>query len=195
MTMRKIGLAIVFTAILAQAHLSVAEDKTYIIEPPDILKLEVVGTTTAARSTIEGEHLVRPDGSISLGTCGTVRVSGMTIRQARTAIAKALAPYAHARCEVAVHVELFACNSKAYYIVAKDKVRRFSLANDETAVGAVLKVEGLAAAANKSGVRIARPMGTTVKTMDVDWRAITQEGRLATNHKLQSGDRIYVGLQ
>ena len=193
MAMRRFGLAIALVAIFAHAQRSVADEAAYVIEPPDVVKVEAFGVTAAAKS-IEGKHPVRPDGTVSLGGYGTVYVAGMTVTQARTAIARRLAPHFQAQGEVAVYVEVSARNSKVYYIVASLKdgkqVYRFPLAEDETAVGAVLRVEGLAAVATKTGVWIARPMG---KILDVDWRAVTQEGRLATNHKLCAGDRIYVG--
>ncbi|MFO0881172.1 MAG: hypothetical protein U0840_27935 [Gemmataceae bacterium] len=60
---------------------------TYIIEPPDVLRIDgslrVVGTRNLP---IEGPHLVRPDGTIGLGTYGAVFVAGMTIDQAKAAI-------------------------------------------------------------------------------------------------------------
>jgi hypothetical protein len=60
----------------------------------------------------------------------------------------------------------------------------------ETVVGAVLQLEGLAAVATKGPISLSRNNG---KVLDVDWRAITQEGKSATNFKLESGDRLYVG--
>lgn len=193
MATRIIGFTIGFVAILAQAQPTAADEAAYVIEPPDVVKVEAFGVTAAAKS-IEGKHAVQPDGTISLGPYGTVYVTGMTVTQARTAIAKLLAPHAQVHGEVGVHVEISARNSKVYYMVVAakdgDRVYRFPLAENDTAVRAVLQVEGIAAMATKAGVWIARPTG---EILHVDWPAVTQEGRLATNYNVRAGDRIYVG--
>src|SRR5262249_59593367 len=64
----------------------------YIIEPPDVLRVEYTGTgslmlgvgvnSDAGRTGsigLNGEHLVRPDGSIGLGNLGAVMVTGLTV--------------------------------------------------------------------------------------------------------------------
>jgi polysaccharide export outer membrane protein len=93
----------------------------YIIEPPDILLIqasEAVGLK--AIQPIAGTHLVRPDGTIGLGIYGSVYVAGLTLEQARDAIAaqiKAALPkdpktVEEIRKELQVDVAAF--NSKFY---------------------------------------------------------------------------------
>jgi polysaccharide export outer membrane protein len=60
----------------------------YVIEPTDVLLVEF--TRADAPRPLRGEFLVGPDGVINLGTYGAVRVGGLTVEQARTAIADAL---------------------------------------------------------------------------------------------------------
>src|SRR5439155_16349210 len=60
----------------------------YIIEPPDVLLIEF--TRGVAPRPLRGEFLVGPDGTVNLGTYGQVRVGGLTVPQARDAIAAAL---------------------------------------------------------------------------------------------------------
>ena len=64
----------------------------YMIEPPDILLVEAVprGASLKYDQPISGSHLVRPDGTISLGRYGAVKVGGLTVSQAREAIAELL---------------------------------------------------------------------------------------------------------
>jgi polysaccharide export outer membrane protein len=166
-----------------------ADSPPYVIEPPDILRVEVSGLPKKAQS-IQGAHLVRPDGTVSLGTYGSVFVSGLSLDQTRAAVTKHLAPYARKKRQLEVRVEVVAYNSKAYYLIAAEQVTRYPLPGGETVVGAVLQVEGLAAAATKGPVWLARASG---QVLEVDWRAITQEGKSATNYKLMAGDRLYVG--
>src|SRR5207249_5394776 len=60
----------------------------YIIEPPDILLVQASEAITLPKTQpIAGTHLVRPDGTIGLGVYGSVFVAGLTLEQARDAIA------------------------------------------------------------------------------------------------------------
>ncbi len=61
------------------------------IDPPDILEIEVVETLPGL--PITGEHLVRPDGTVSLGFYGAVHVRGLTIEQAKIKIILHLRKY------------------------------------------------------------------------------------------------------
>jgi hypothetical protein len=121
----------------------------------------------------------------------------MSVPRARTAIKEFLVSRAAPDGEVAVCLEVVAHDSKVCYIVVHDEqgeqVSHIRWNASETVAAAVLRVEGLAAIAANDGICIARPLARSIRTLAVDWRAITQEGRLATNHKLQPGDRIFVG--
>ena len=196
MTMRSFGLAIVFAAVVSPTPLCVADKSSYVIEPADVLRVEVIGIDLAHNS-VEGERTVYPDGTISLGAYGTVKMNGMSVPKARTAIKEFLVSRAAPDGEVAVCLEVVSHDSKVCYIVVHDeqgeKVSLIRWKPNETVAAAVLRVEGLAATAAKDGICIARPLARSIRTLAVDWQAITQEGRLATNRKLQSGDRIFVG--
>jgi len=172
-----------------------ADDPKYVIEAPDILRVEVFGSPEMAQSNIQGEHLVRPDGTISLGAYGSVSVSGLSLEQTQAAVAKHLAHYAKKKEQPEVRVEVLAFNSKAYYVLTGDingeQVHRCRLMGGATVAGAILQVEGLAARAAQGPVRLVRGSG---KVLSVDWRAITQEGKSATNFQLESSDRLYVGI-
>jgi hypothetical protein len=58
-----------------------AELKEYIIEPSDMLLVEVLETLPGR--PLSGERVVRPDGKISLGFYGDLYVAGLTIREAK----------------------------------------------------------------------------------------------------------------
>jgi uncharacterized protein (TIGR03067 family) len=61
------------------------------IEPLDSLSIHVGKTTnTEAKRQIGGERLVLPDGTVLLGTYGSVRVAGLTTQQASLALLKHL---------------------------------------------------------------------------------------------------------
>src|SRR5262249_7795138 len=81
------------------------------IKDPQVL---VALGQSRALQQIRGEHLVRPDGTVGLGTYGSVRVVGMTLQEARTAIEDHLGQFLQ-NPEIALDV--FAYNSKAYYVI------------------------------------------------------------------------------
>src|SRR5262249_35879167 len=67
-----------------------------------------------ALQQIRGEHLVRPDGSVGLGTYGSVRVVGLTLTQAKHAIESHLSQYMQ-QPEIAVDVAAY--NSKVFFVI------------------------------------------------------------------------------
>jgi polysaccharide export outer membrane protein len=145
---------------------------------------------------IRGEHLVRPDGTVGLGTYGNVYVSGRTITEAKRAIDAHLASYLE---QPDVGVDVYAYNSKFYYVVTDgggfgEQVARFPITGNETVLDAVSQVYGLPAVASKK-IWVARPSPGDVcsdQVMPVDWCAITRMGSTATNYQVLPGDRIYV---
>jgi polysaccharide export outer membrane protein len=147
---------------------------------------------------IRGEHLVRPDGTVSLGTYGSVFVGGLTLDQAKAAIEEHLSRWL---LEPEVSVDVFAYNSKAYYIVTDgggygEQVYRFPSTGNETVLDAMSQIYGLPAVASKSRVWVTRPSpGETpsYKVLPVDWKTITRGGGSSwTNYQVLPGDRIYV---
>ena len=107
---------------------------------------------------IAGEHLVGPDGTVVLGTYGSVSVAGCTLREAKTAIEEFLSPHL---MEPEVAVDVYAYNSKVYYIVTQgaglgDNVVRVPLTGNETVLDAIAQVSGLQAISSKK-IWIARP--------------------------------------
>lgn len=194
--MRYYGLAVMLAGLMLTVGPSAVradDSKTYVVEPPDILRLDVTGLPKKAQS-VKGEFIVRPDGTVSLGTYGSVPVAGLTLDQTRAAITKHLSAHAKKKDKLQVRAEVSGYNSKAYYVIGSGKdgeqVYRFPVGGGETVVGAVLQVEGLSAVAAKNRVWVASSSG---KVRKVDWRAITQEGQSASNYKLEAGDRVYVG--
>src|SRR6478752_3366129 len=56
----------------------------YVVEPPDLLIVEVLEALPGR--PISGERLVRPDGKISLGFYGDVYVAGLTLPEVKEKI-------------------------------------------------------------------------------------------------------------
>jgi polysaccharide export outer membrane protein len=158
-----------------------------------------LGQSRAAQQ-IRGEHLVRPDGTISLGLYGAVRVVGLTLPEAKAAIETHLTQYLQ-RPEVAVDV--FAYNSKVFYVIydnggAGQQVVRLPITGNETVLDAVASLNGLNPVASQHHIWVARPnpaCSECDQIMPVDWKGITRDGRTETNFQLMAGDRVYVQAQ
>ena len=151
---------------------------------------------TSGRQLIAGEHLVRPDGQISLGIYGNVRVAGMTLDQVTAAVMAQLSKYLD---DPEVRVDMLGYNSKVFYVVTDgggngERVDRIPFTGNETVLDAVAQIQGLSDISSKR-VWVARPSppgcaGSQV--MMVDWRGITQDGVTTTNYQILPGDRIYI---
>lgn len=148
---------------------------------------------------VRGEHLVRPDGTVNLGVYGRVHVAGMTQERAREMLEEHLSKYF---LKPTVSVDIGGFNSSVYYIIFDgggmgEQVIRLPYTGSETVLDAIGQVYGLPAMASKSRVWLARPDDghDNDEVLPVDWCAITQRGRSATNYQIFPGDRIYVASQ
>lgn len=159
-------------------------------------KVSVTMEDLAGKQLIAGEHLVRPDGTVSLGIYGEVYVAGMTLQAVKCVIEMHLSQFIQ---DPEVNVDVAAYNSKVYYIITDgagfgEQVQRFPVTGNETVLDAVSQINGLSSISSKR-IWVSRPApaGTDyAQVMDVDWKAITAEGLTATNYQLMPGDRIYI---
>jgi len=154
-------------------------------------------STDQADQPVTGEHLVRPDGTVSLGIYGSVYVSGSTLSSAKQAIQRHLAGHMN---QPEVYVDVLAYNSKVFYIVtdgggAGEQVFRFPCTGNETVLDALSQINGLPTVASKKDIWIARPAPPEVgyeQILKVDWNGIVRGGQSKTNYQLLPGDRLYV---
>ncbi len=164
-----------------------------------VLKEPQVSVTLAASSGLQqiaGEHRVGLDGTVNLGSYGTVYITGMTVEQAKKAIEDHLSKYLDAP-EVAVDV--FQYNSKAYYIIGQgagfgDSSTRVLITGKETVLDAVSQVGGIKSIQSKH-IWIARPApghNGCDQILEVNWDDITRGGSTATNYQILPGDRLYI---
>jgi protein involved in polysaccharide export with SLBB domain len=146
---------------------------------------------------IKGQHIVRPDGTVGLGTYGSVFVAGLTLEQAKYAIEQQLSLFL---LKPKVAVDVFAYNSKAYYIIIDgggygEQVYRLPSTGNETVLDAISHINGLPVVSNNKRIWLARPAPAdkgSYQIFPVDWRAVTRGGATATNYQVLPGDRIFV---
>lgn len=145
---------------------------------------------------ISGQHIVRSDGTVSLGSYGSVYVAGLSLAQAKQAIEAHLSKYLY-RPEVSVDV--YAYNSKFYYVITDfagsgEQVVRLPHTGNETVLDAVSLIGGLSAVSSKK-IWVARPAPTECgqdQILPVDWCGITRKGQVKTNYQLMPSDRVYI---
>ncbi len=169
-----------------------AEPTPYKVAPPDILRVEVDGIP-AGRQPVTGEHLVRPDGTLSLGEYGTLEVAGQLVAEIQKSVKRQLAARLPNAVDLDVDVSVVAHNSQSCFVIVDggesgSNIHQMALTGNETVASALLDSEGTAKLALAGRVWVARRS----KVLDVDWKAITQDGERATNYQLEAGDRIYV---
>lgn len=147
---------------------------------------------------VRGEHLIRPDGTVGLGSYGSVYVAGMTLQQVKMAIDAHLSRYLY---KPDVSVDVYGYNSKYYYVItdfagAGEQVARFPSTGNETVLDAIANVGGLSAVSSKR-LWVARPApnGCGDQILPVDWKAVTRRGQTKTNYQILPGDRVFVMSQ
>jgi polysaccharide biosynthesis/export protein len=148
---------------------------------------------------IRGEHLVRPDGSISLGSYGSVKLCGLTLPMAKEVIEAHLTRYLQ---NPEVVVDVLAYNSKVYYVIfdqggAGQRIHRLPFTGNETVLDAISQVSGLTTVSDQQQIWLARPSceHEEEEVLKVDWKGITAHGRVQTNYQLFPGDRIFINAQ
>jgi polysaccharide export outer membrane protein len=177
-----------------QAQIAIRKHLGLVLTQPDVV---VSLAQIRGMQQIRGTHLVRPDGTISLGSYGSVYVAGMTVGQARCVIEKYLGNY-FVNPQLSLDVEAY--NSKFFYVIFDgggfgQQAIRLPVTGNETVLDAITQVGGLAPISSKKRIWVARPAPPGVgcdQVLPVDWQAITEGGSTATNYQLFPGDRVYV---
>ncbi len=144
-----------------------------------------------------GEHLVRQDGTIGLGTYGTLYVAGLTLGQIKCLLEQHLSKWF---INPQISVDVAAYNSKFYYVITDgggfgQSVIKLPITGNEYVLDAIANIQGLAPVASKRRIWVARPAPCghgCYQILPVDWRAITEGADTCTNYQLFPGDRVFI---
>lgn len=163
-----------------------------------ILRQPQVSVTLAqygAQTQIIGDRVVGQDGRITMGSYGSVYVSGMTVAEATEAIVKQLSKKIQ---DPVISVSVAAYNSKSFFVISEgaalgDNIQRFPITGKETVLDAVVLVGGLSRVANKQ-IWIARPNPgqDCDQILPVEWDQVVKGGSTATNYQILPGDRVFI---
>lgn len=176
-----------------EAQAAIEEHLLPILREPEV---SVTLAQSRAMQQIAGEHLVRPDGTVSLGTFGSVYVTGKTLDETRSAIEERLSEFLD---KPEVSVDVFAYNSKVYYVITDgggsgETHIRLPITGNETVLDAISMVGGLSSVSSQK-IWIARPTqacADCAQVLPVDWPAIVRYGQTETNYQIMPGDRLFI---
>jgi polysaccharide export outer membrane protein len=163
---------------------------THVMDPVvSVSLLEMSG-----RQQIAGQHLVGPDGMVTLGSYGSVPIVGLTLAEAKRTIELHLMQFLE---DPEVAVDVFAYNSKVYYVITEgaglgDGVTKFPITGNDTVLDAIANINGLTQVSSKR-IWVARPAAHgELQIMPVDWQTVSAFGGAGTNYQLMPGDRVFV---
>ncbi len=150
-----------------------------------------------AMQQINGVHLVRQDGTLSLGVYGSVYVAGMTIDQARQAVEQHLSEFV---LNPEISLDVYSYNTKWYYVIQDragygQTVIRLPITGSDTVLDALSYVYGTYFLSSNKHMWLSRPNGADpykFQVFPINWPAIVKGGSPATNYQLFPGDRLYV---
>jgi len=206
----------------SKAQPSLVAQDNYVVEPPDLLLVEVLEALPGR--PISGERLVRPDGKISLGFYGDVYVAGLTLPEIKEKIIKHLQQYLadenldliqqvpptgepvidpktrkpklnDPKDSSTVFVDVAASKSKFFYVQGEVLVAgRMPVKGKETILDAINIAGGLKPEADHGEVILYRQgaKGDRLRAMRINIDQIMMGDDLSTNYQLEPGDRLVV---
>jgi polysaccharide biosynthesis/export protein len=188
------GAARVSGLTLDDAKVAVAKHLANVLTKPQV---EVALAQSRGQQQIQGDHLVRMDGTIGLGVYGSVFVTGMTIDQARKAIEDHLSNFIQ---DPEISLDVYAYNSKWYYVIQDragfgQTMYRLPITGRDTVLDALSMVFGTYFMSSNRHVWLARPNGkdpNQMQVLPINMPALIQGGSPATNYQLMPGDRLYI---
>jgi polysaccharide export outer membrane protein len=150
-----------------------------------------------AMQQISGPHLVRQDGTISLGTYGSVYLAGLTIEQGRQAIESHLSEFI---LKPEISIDVYAYNSKWYYVIVDragygETINRLPITGRDTVLDALSNVGGTGFLSSNKNIWLSRPNGqdpNKFQMFPINLPAMVEGGSPGTNYQLFPGDRLYV---
>jgi polysaccharide export outer membrane protein len=180
---------------LEQARAAINTQLRRVLNTPQAVV--ALAQTRGIQQLVRGEHLIRPDGTISLGVYGCVYVAGLNLCQAREVIEHYLSRYLQ---NPQISLDVLGFNSKVYYVIFDgggygQQVYRLPITGNETVLDAIGLLNGLPAVSSRKRIWVARPSPADSgcdQVLPVDWMAITEGGSTGTNYQILPGDRVYV---
>jgi len=168
----------------------------YILQPPDMVTVIASGIPEleGAGSQIGQSQVIRPDGVISFENIGEIQVAGKTPKQAATIISQKLVDLYKLSGDHPVDVRV-TNKSKFYYVVGMvNHPGAQTFTGRETALSAISRAIPNYLAWEEE-IQVIRPSavpGEPSKIFSLNFKKMTEQGKMEQNVLLQEGDVIYV---
>lgn len=181
-----VAFAVCFPAQFAGSDQFAAREPRYILSPGDVL--EVSFTFTPELNQV---LTVEPDGFISLRSASDIKVGGLTVREATTAVTKAYASTLH---DPVVSLSLRDFVKPTFVVSGEvEKPGRYDIRGNVTLTDALAIAGGPTIDGKTSAILLIRrvsPDTAEVKKFNV--RSMLSKGKLEEDPYLRPGDSIYV---
>ena len=157
----------------------------YVIGPDDVLVVLFWRDKDSS-----GEHVVRPEGKISLPLIGEVQAAGLTPEQLRRAVT---AQRGLGETDPSVTVQVKEANSRKVFVVGQvAKPGMYPLSHSMTVLQLLATAGGLSDFARKDAVVITRRVNGTSINIPFDYGALISGQQMEQNILLQPGDTVVV---
>jgi polysaccharide export outer membrane protein len=166
----------------AKKPVSLVDDNTYVLGPEDTILVNVYRNVD-----FTAQHLIRPDGRISINLVGEVDAGGLTPPKLSEAIAEKLKAFL---VEPNVTVSVLAVNSKKFLIQGEvNKPGGYPLLNPTNIFQALVNAGGFRDFADKKHITIIRADNTRLK---FNYKEVSAGKNLKQNVLLKADDIIVV---
>jgi polysaccharide biosynthesis/export protein len=164
-----------------------ATGSLYLISPGDILAINVWNEATLTLPQI----LVRPDGYISMPLLGDVKASGLSVPALQSLLKKQLVAFL--RDEPILTLSVLQLSGNSVYVLGKvNRPGAFVMPGQLDVTQALALAGGLAAFADEDDIVVLRRDSQGAQKVLRFRYDQVKNGKLSTNHVLQSGDVILV---
>lgn len=173
-------------AEIKRPTLKTPDENRYRLSPGDVIDIIYRYTPEFNQTTT-----IQPDGYILLEIVGEVKMSGLTLEQAR----QTLLEKANARLKDPEITLLLKEFQKPYFVVSGEVAQtgRFEMREDVTALQAVLMAGGFKESAKVSQVVVFRKLNAEfAEVITLNLKKVKQTSDLENDLNLQSGDIIFV---
>jgi len=164
---------------------NVTEDR-YRLQPGDVIEVQFRYTPEFNQTVT-----VQPDGYISLGVSGDLKVAGFTIEETRQAVLR----QANKRLQDPVASIVLKEFQKPYFVVAGEVAQpgKIEMREKVTALQAIMLAGGMKESAKSSQVVVFRKINSdTAEVKVLNLKEIRRTSDLENDLTLQAGDMVYV---
>jgi polysaccharide export outer membrane protein len=161
------------------------DDASYILGAEDTLSILVNNS-----QEFNGQHLIRPDGRITVNLVGEIMAAGQTPEQLTETLKERIKKYV---VDPDVSVAVLSVNSKRYFIQGEvNHPGEFKLVVPTKILEALVNAGGFREFAKTKDIVVIREEGTETKRLKFNYRDVIKGKHLEQNIFLKAGDIIVV---